>query len=78
MLVTSVAANSDSALRGMASGDIILRVQDKPVATPAEVQTGIDAARASKRNFVLMLVLPKVRNVPGPKWVTLLLGTTGG
>ena len=36
------------------------------------------SARASKREFVLMLVLPKVRTVPGPKWVALQLGTTGG
>jgi hypothetical protein len=27
---------------------------------------------------VLMLVLPKVRNVPGPKWVALQLDTAGG
>jgi serine protease Do len=75
VLVTAVAPDSDSVLRGMTSGDIILRVQDKRVATPADVQTDIDAARADKRNFVLMLVLPKQRKVPGPKWVTLRLGT---
>jgi serine protease Do len=78
VLVTSVAANSDSARRGMASGDIILRVQDLPVSSPAEVQTGVDAARARKRNFVLMLVLPKVRKVPGPKWVALQVASVGG
>jgi serine protease Do len=78
VLVTSVAANSDSARRGMASGDVILRVQDVPVASAEEVRSGIDAARLGKRNFVLMLVLPKVRNVPGPKWVALQLGAAGG
>ncbi len=78
VLVKGVAVNSDSARRGMASGDVILRVQDVPVATPEEVQSGIDAARVGKRAFVLMLVLPKVRNVPGPKWVALQLDTTGG
>jgi serine protease Do len=78
VLVTNVAPNSDSLLRGMASGDIILRVQDKTVATPADVQSAVDAARAGKRDFVLMLVLPKVRNPPGPKWVALRLGTSGG
>jgi serine protease Do len=77
VMVTGVAANSDSSRRGMVNGDVILRVQDRPVATPAEVQTGIDAARTGKREFVLMLVLPKVRTVPGPKWVALQLGTTG-
>jgi len=78
VLVTSVAVNSDSARRGMASGDVILRVQDLPVTTPTDVRTGIDAARARNRNFVLMLVMPKVRKVPGPKWVALQVGTAGG
>jgi serine protease Do len=77
VLVANVAPNSDSARRGMVTGDLILRVQDTPVATPAEVQSGVDAARADKRDFVLMLVLPKVRDVPGPKWVALQLGATG-
>jgi serine protease Do len=77
VLVTNVAANSDAARRGMVSGDVILRVQNTPVATPAEAQSGFDAARAGKRDFVLMLVLPKVRDVPGPKWVALQLVITG-
>ena len=78
VLVTSVAANSDAAHRTMASGDVILRVQDKPVATPDDVRSDIEAARASKRDYVLMLVLPKVRDVQGPKWVPLQLATSGG
>jgi serine protease Do len=78
VLVTGVAPNSDPAHRGMANGDIILRVRDKPVSTPDDVRSGIDAARSAKRNFVLMLVLPKVQDVPGPKWVPLQLETTGG
>jgi serine protease Do len=75
VLVTSVAANSDPAQKGMAGGDVILRVQDKSVATPAEVQSGIDAARADKRDYVMMLVLSKKVDVPGPKWIVLKLGT---
>jgi serine protease Do len=78
VLVTSVAPNSDPAQRGLASGDVILRVRDKPVATPDEVRSGLDAARADKREFVLMLVWPKVREVPGPKWVALQIGTATG
>ena len=73
VMVTKVQAESDPASHGMVSGDIILRVQDKPVTTPAEVWAGVDAARASKRDFVVMLILPKVRDVPGPKWVALRL-----
>ncbi len=78
VMVNSVAANSDAAQRGMMGGDVILRVQDKTVATPAEVQAGIDAARARKRDHVLMLILPKVRTVPGPKWLALDTGISGG
>ena len=78
VLVTRVAPDSDPAHRGMVDGDVILRVQDKPVATPDEVRAGIDAARASKRDFVLLLVLPKVREVIGPKWVALQVSQTGG
>ena len=62
----------------MESGDVILRVQDKPVATPAEVESDIDAARTEKRDYVLMLVLPKKNDVPGPKWVPLQLVAAGG
>jgi serine protease Do len=73
VLVTNVKAGSDAARRGAVAGDIILRVQDKPVSTPAEVQNAIAAARSDKRPFVLMLVLPKVQTLPGPRWVTLRL-----
>jgi serine protease Do len=75
VMVTGVPPGSDPALHGMTSGDLILRVQDKPVATPEDVQSGIDAARAAKRDYVLMLALPKVRDVPGPKWFALQLGS---
>jgi serine protease Do len=73
VLVTNVVPESDPARRGVVKGDVILRVQDKPVATPADVWAGVDAVRASKRDFVMMLILPKVRDVPGPKWVPLRL-----
>ena len=73
VLVTSVAPGSDPANRGMSSGDVILRVQNDTVGSPAEVKAGIEAARAAKHNYVLLLVLPKSREVPGPKWVALLL-----
>jgi hypothetical protein len=51
---------------------------DNQVATPDDVQAGIETARAAKRSFILMLVLPKVREVPGPKWVALQLETGDG
>jgi serine protease Do len=65
--VADVAAGSVAADRGIKAGAVIVNVQRKPVATPAEVQAGIDAARASGRGFVLMLV----RDDHGLRWVAL-------
>jgi serine protease Do len=78
VLVDGVQPDSDAAHRGLANGDLILRVQDKPVATPADVWAGIDAARAAKRDHVLMLILPKERRTPGPNWVTLQINDAAG
>ena len=73
VLITNVLPNSDPASRGLHSGDIILRVWDKPVDSPETVQSMIDAARAQNRKFVVMLVLTKAQTVPGPRWVALQL-----
>ena len=78
VLVRSVGADSDPARKGMVDGDVILRVQDQPVGTPADVMTGVATARSGKRDYVLMLVWPKVRATPGPKWVALEVGPAGG
>ncbi len=71
VLVSSVDAYTDAARQGLVAGDIILRVQDKMVAAPDDVQSGIDAARGLKRQFVQMLILPKVQTAPGPRWYAL-------
>lgn len=74
VLIAGVSGNTDAAQRGLAPGDVLLRVQDSVVSTPAEAQAAIDAARAKKRAFVLALILPKkvdAPEVPGPKWMAL-------
>lgn len=73
VLVTGVLPGSDAARRGAADGDVILRVQNQPVASPGDVQGAINAARGEGRPYVMMLVLPKVRTRPGPNWVALRL-----
>jgi serine protease Do len=73
VLVTGVLAGSDAARRGMTGGDVILRVQDTPTATPADVQEAISTVRSGNSRFVMMLVLPKVRKLIGPSWVVLQL-----
>jgi S1-C subfamily serine protease len=77
-MVTGVMPDSDPARRGVVAGDVILRVAGSAVATPPEVQSGVDAARAGKRDFVALLILPKVREQPGPKWVALQVSADGG
>jgi S1-C subfamily serine protease len=77
VLITGVAAHSDSAHKGVAPGDVILRVENKPVASAAEVRADLKAARAAKRGEVMLLLWPKVRETPGPKWVALELGPQG-
>ncbi|HET7883746.1 MAG TPA: trypsin-like peptidase domain-containing protein, partial [Acetobacteraceae bacterium] len=60
VLVTGVMASSDAARRGITAGDVILRVQDKTVASGGEVQQAINTARDEHRSFAMLLVLPKV------------------
>jgi serine protease Do len=70
-VVTGVAPGSDAALHGLVPGDVILRVQETPVATPADAQAALDAARAQKRPFIVALIQPKVHDKPGPAWIAL-------
>jgi serine protease Do len=69
--VTGVATGSDAAQRGLAAGDIILRVQDKPIKGVADMRAVLAAARAANRTFVMVLVLPKAQKSPSPEWVAL-------
>jgi serine protease Do len=77
VMIKDILPDSDPIQRGVVTGDVILRVQDKPVDTPAEVLAAIDAARADKRSYVALLILPKVRTVPGPRWFSLALTPDG-
>jgi serine protease Do len=78
VLVSGVVPGSDAARRGMTEGDVILRVQDKTIAAPADVQASIDAERDARRRFIVMLVLQKQRKVPGPSWLALRLPEPSG
>jgi serine protease Do len=72
VLVTGVAANSTAAEHGIDEGSVIVNVQLHPVASPGEVQAAIDAARADKRGFIMMLV----RSPLGLHWMALPLDAT--
>jgi serine protease Do len=72
VLIDGVAADTDAFDRGLAPGDVILRMQDKDVTLPQEVQAAVDAARAQHKAFVLALVLQKKpQQNPGPRWMVL-------
>ncbi len=71
VLVEGVAAGTDAFDRGLAPGDVILRVQDTDVGSPQEVTAAVDAARTQHKAFVLALVLAKVQQSPGARWMAL-------
>jgi serine protease Do len=71
VVVDGVAAGTDAFDRGVVAGDVILRVQDTDVGSPQQVQAAVDAARAEHKAFILVLVLPKVQQTPGPHWMAL-------
>ena len=72
VLITGVLPGSDAARRGATGGDVILRVQNQPVATPDDVQGGINAARgagaAPARHDA---GAAEGSTKPGPSWLAL-------
>ncbi len=77
VLISAVTPGSDAARRGLVTGDVILRVQAKTVTTPDGALAALEAERAEKRQFVMLLVLQKARKVPGPSWVVVRLPGSG-
>ncbi len=69
VVVQDVLANSPAADRGIIAGSLIVNVSRQSVASPADVQQCIDAARKENRSFVLMLV----RGTQGLRWMALPL-----
>jgi serine protease Do len=68
VLITAVAPNTDAADRGLSSGDVILRMFDATVGSPAEVKQRLEEARALKRDFALLLIQPKTLSPAVPRW----------
>ena len=69
VLVAGVAANSVAADIGVAPNDLILRVMDKPVTTPEDVDRGLAEERQQGRQAALLLVQTGDR----PHWVVVPL-----
>jgi serine protease Do len=56
VLVEGVTPTSDAGLKGLKTGDVLVRVADKAVSTPQDVVAAVDGAKASGRENVLLLV----------------------
>lgn len=56
VVVNAIDPSSDAGQKGMQRGDIILSINQVPVATAAEVSAQVDAARKANRNSVLLQV----------------------
>jgi len=72
--VENVTADSEAGRRGLRRGDVIQRVGDRAVTTPAEVEAAVAEARSGDRPAVLLLVNREGR----PLFTALRLSEEGG
>jgi len=78
VLITAVAANTDAAQRGLAAGDVILRLQQDTVASNADMRAALDKARAQQHKFAAMLVLQPTSTpptLPTPRWLAVQIAS---
>jgi serine protease Do len=68
VVITAVDPNSDAAQKELQRGDLIVTINGKAVATPAEVRTEVDNARRAGRKSVLLLI--RRGNLP-PRYIGL-------
>jgi serine protease Do len=69
--VIDIDPSGAAARKGIRDGDIILEVGGKTVAAPAEVKSGVEAAKAQGRTAVLM----KVKSANGTHFVAIPVPT---
>jgi serine protease Do len=56
VVIAGINPSSDAATKGLQRGDIILKIGQRPVTTPAEAAAAVDAERKAGKDTVLMLV----------------------
>jgi len=71
VLVAEVARDSEAARKGIAPGDVIIEVQQTPVATPADVADRVEDAKAAGRKSALFLIQT---GADMPRFVPLAVG----
>jgi serine protease Do len=74
VVITDVAPNSPAADRGLRPGDVIVEIQQGSVASPADVQSRIEAIRRENRKSVLLLI----QRQDGLQWLPLSLTGISG
>jgi serine protease Do len=70
VLITGIAPSTAAFGHGLKPGEVVLRVQQSPVSTPADVQKQFDDARKQQLHHVVLLILGQ----DGVRWVALPLG----
>ncbi len=63
VVIAGISPSSDAATKGLQRGDVILKIGQKPVTSPAEAADAVDAERKADKDTVLMLV--QRGNTPG-------------
>ncbi|HEX8570576.1 MAG TPA: Do family serine endopeptidase [Caulobacteraceae bacterium] len=66
VVVERVAPETDASDKGLRRGDVIFRINDRDVATPADVQAAVEAARRLNRTAVLVWVNRNGQTAPVP------------
>ena len=69
VVITDLQSDGPAASRGLKPGDVIVEVQQEPVATPQDVQDRLEKYRKQSRKTVLMLV----QNADGMRWIPIPL-----
>ena len=56
VLITKVDPDSDAADQGLEAGDVVLKIGNRNVAAPSDIQSGVAEAKKAGRKSVLLLV----------------------
>jgi serine protease Do len=70
VVVTQIAAEGAAAEAGLKAGDVVVQVQQEPVAAPEDIDRLIGLARRHARRYAVVLVQ---RNAEGLRWVAMSL-----
>ena len=73
LLITGVTPGSTADETGLTAGSVILRVQQEPVATTADMLALFKQVRSAQRHHVVLLV----QDIHGLHWIPLDVGTAG-